>query len=241
MASVAIVTGGAGGIGQAINRRLLREGYTVVAGDLPAALAADDPATPDGRVVAVEMDVTSQASVDAAVAEAVALGTLRGVVNCAGIVRFTPVETAEEGPMSDVWQVNVAGMARVNRACAPHLGEGAAIVNIASLTGLIGRLEGASMYGASKAGVMAYTRYVACELADRGVRVNCLAPGYIAVPMSASMRAVSGGEEALIPTVPLKRLGTVDEMAEIVEFLLSDRASYINGTTIVADGGVTAL
>ena len=81
----------------------------------------------------------------------------------------------------------------------------------------------------------------ACELAPQGVRVNCLAPGYIAVPMSPSMRAVSGGEEALIPTVPLRRLGTVDEMAEIVEFLLSDRASYITGTTIVADGGVTAL
>jgi 3-oxoacyl-[acyl-carrier protein] reductase len=97
------------------------------------------------------------------------------------------------------------------------------------------------MYGASKAGVMAYTRYLACELAPQGVRVNCLAPGYIAVPMSPSMRAVSGGEEALIPTVPLRRLGTVDEMAEIVEFLLSDRASYITGTTIVADGGVTAL
>ena len=241
MGDVAIVTGGAGGIGQAINRRLVREGWTVVAGDLAAAIAADDPTSGDGRVVAVEMDVTDQASVDAAVAQAVALGRLRGVVNCAGIVRFTPVETAEEGPMSEVWNVNVAGAGRVNKACAPHLGEGAAIVNIASLTGLIGRLTGASMYGASKAGVMAYTRYLACELAGRGVRVNCLAPGYIAVPMSPSMRAVSGGEEALIPTVPLRRLGTVDEMAEIVEFLLSERASYINGTTIVADGGVTAL
>jgi 3-oxoacyl-[acyl-carrier protein] reductase len=132
-------------------------------------------------------------------------------------------------------------MARVNKACASLLGQGSAIVNIASLTGLIGRLRGASMYGATKAGVIAYTRYLACELAGQGVRVNCLAPGYIAVPMSPSMQAVSGGEEALVPTIPLERLGTVDEMAEIVEFLLSDRASYITGATIVADGGVTAL
>jgi len=73
------------------------------------------------------------------------------------------------------------------------------------------------------------------------VRVNCLAPGYIAVPMSPAMRAVSGGEEPLIEQVPLKRLGTVDEMADIVEYLLSDRSSYITGATIVADGGVTAL
>jgi 3-oxoacyl-[acyl-carrier protein] reductase len=241
MTDVAIVTGGAGGIGQAINRRLAREGYVVVAGDLREAIANDDPGSTDGSIVAAELDVRDQASVDAAVAHAAGLGRLRGVVNCAGLVRFTPVAEAGEDEMDILWRVNVAGMARVNKACVPHLGAGSAIVNIASLTGLIGRLTGASMYGASKAGVMAYTRYVACELADAGVRVNCLAPGYIAVPMSASMRAVSGGEEALVPTVPLKRLGTVDEMAEIVEFLLSDRASYITGATIVADGGVTAL
>jgi 3-oxoacyl-[acyl-carrier protein] reductase len=238
VADIAIVTGGAGGIGQAINRRLVREGYTVIAGDIAEAIAKDDP-THDG-VHAVEMDVRDQASVDAAVAKALALGRLRSVVNCAGLVRFTPVRDAAEDDMDILWRVNVAGMARVNKACVAHLDEGSAIVNIASLTGLVGRLTGASMYGASKAGVMAYTRYLACELAPT-VRVNCLAPGYIAVPMSPSMRAVSGGEEALIPTVPLKRLGTVDEMADLVEFLLSDRAGYVTGATLVADGGVTAL
>jgi 3-oxoacyl-[acyl-carrier protein] reductase len=240
MERVAIVTGGAGGIGRAINRRLAASGYRVVAGDLAEAIARDDPAAEGEAISGVEMDVRDQASVDAAVAAAVALGTLTAVVNCAGVVRFTPVETAEDQAMDDLWQINVAGMARVNKASARHLGDGAAIVNIASLTGLVGRLTGASMYGASKAGVMAYTRYLACELAPR-VRVNCLAPGYIAVPMSASMRAVSGGEEAIIPTVPLKRLGTVDEMGELVEFLLSDRAAYVTGATLVADGGVTAV
>ena len=241
MTEVAIVTGGAGGIGQAINKRLVREGYVVFAGDLAGALSTDDPSTADGSVVAVEMDVTDQASVGRAVGAAAAAGTLRGVVNCAGIVRFTPVDELDDDALRMVWDVSVAGMGRVNHAAAPHLGPGSAVVNIASLTGLIGRLTGASMYGASKAGVMAYTRYLACELAPRGVRVNCLAPGYIAVPMSASMRAVSGGEEAIVPTVPLGRLGTVDEMADLVEFLLSDRASYVTGATLVADGGVTAL
>jgi 3-oxoacyl-[acyl-carrier protein] reductase len=240
MDRVAIVTGGAGGIGRAINRRLAASGYRVVAGDLADAIARDDPAAEGEAISAAEMDVRDQASVDAAVASAVALGPLTAVVNCAGVVRFTPVATAEDQAMDDLWQINVAGMARVNKASAPHLADGAAIVNIASLTGLVGRLTGASMYGASKAGVMAYTRYLACELAPR-VRVNCLAPGYIAVPMSPSMRAVSGGEEAITPTVPLKRLGTVDEMAELVEFLLSDRASYVTGATLVADGGVTAV
>jgi NAD(P)-dependent dehydrogenase (short-subunit alcohol dehydrogenase family) len=91
---VAIVTGGAGGIGQAINRRLAQAGYTVVAGDLADALRTDDPASDDGPVVAAELDVRDQASVDAAVATAVGLGRLRGVVNCAGLVRFTAVSRA---------------------------------------------------------------------------------------------------------------------------------------------------
>ena len=115
---------------------------------------------------------------------------------------------------------------------------GGAIVNISSITGYIGRLRGASLYGASKAGLVAFTRYLAVELAPKGIRVNGLAPGYIDVPMSPSMRAISGGEDAVRKQVPLDRLGGTEEMAEIVEFLLSDRSSYINGETILADGGV---
>jgi len=238
MTDVAIVTGAAGGIGQAINRRLAEVGFTVLAGDLATALAADDPASGDGQIVGAELDVRDQASVDAAVARAAALGVVKGVVNCAGIVRFTEVLEAREADMDALWHVNVAGMARVNKAAAPHLGSGSAIVNVASLTGLMGRLRGGSLYGASKAGVIAYTRYLAVELAPL-TRVNCIAPGYIDVPMSPSMRAISGGEEALVPTIPLGRLGGTNEMADIVEFLLSRRSSYITGTTIVADGGAS--
>ena len=113
-------------------------------------------------------------------------------------------------------------------------------MNLSSVTGAIGRLTGASMYGASKAGVDAMTRYLACELAPRGIRVNALAPGYIRVPMSPSMQAVSGGDDEVVKQVPLGRLGEPDEMAEVIEFLLSDRASYITGTTLYADGGVVA-
>jgi 3-oxoacyl-[acyl-carrier protein] reductase len=86
----------------------------------------------------------------------------------------------------------------------------------------------------------AYTRYLACELAPRRIRVNAVAPGYIDVPMSDSMRAVSGGPEALIEQVPLGRLGDPAEVAEVIEFLLSDRASYVTGATLLVDGGVVA-
>jgi len=235
---VAIVTGGAGGIGQAINRRLARSGWQVLAGDLASVLEANDPSG-DG-IVGAELDVTDRASVERWLAQAADMGRLRGVVNCAGIVRFTPMSGFEDADASLIWEVNVAGSARVSSAAVTHMTEGGAIVNFSSVTGYIGRLRGASLYGASKAGLIAFTRYLAAELAPRGIRVNGLAPGYIDVPMSPSMRAISGGEEELRKQAPLGRLGRTEEMAEIVEFLLSDRSSYINGETILADGGVRA-
>ncbi|MBS1870049.1 MAG: SDR family oxidoreductase [Actinobacteria bacterium] len=235
---VALVTGGAGGIGQAINACLVREGWHVIAGDLAGAIAQSDPSGPS--VEAVEVDVTDRVSVAGFVEAGTRAGTIAAVVNCAGIVRFTPMSGFEDADASLIWEVNVAGAARVSSLAVPHMSDGGAIVNVASVTGFIGRLEGASLYGASKAGLCAFTRYQATELAPRGIRVNALAPGFIAVPMSPAMRAVSGGDEEVVKQVPLGRLGGVDEMAEVVEFLISERASYITGETILADGGVVA-
>ena len=233
---VAIVTGGAGGIGQAINRRLVQAGWQVMAGDLADALATHDPS--DGAIYAAEVDVTDRTSVERFVAAAAERGVIAGVVNCAGVVRFTPMSGFDDADASQIWEVNVAGAARVSSAAVARMTSGGAIVNISSITGYIGRLTGASLYGASKAGLVAFTRYLAAELAPQGIRANGVAPGFIDVPMSPAMHAVSGGEEEVIKQVPMGRLGGTDEMAEIVEFLLSPRSSYINGETILADGGV---
>jgi NAD(P)-dependent dehydrogenase (short-subunit alcohol dehydrogenase family) len=235
---VAVVTGGAGGIGQAINRRLVADGWHVAAGDLAGALREHDPS--GDAITAVELDVTDRASVGAAIDAAAQLGTIRGVVNCAGIVRFTPMSGFDDAEASAMWEVNVAGAARVSSAATQRMADGGAIVNMSSVTGYIGRLTGASLYGASKAALIAFTRYLASELAPRQIRVNGLAPGYIAVPMSPSMEAISGGDAEVIKQVPLGRLGSTDEMAEIIAFLLSERSAYINGETILADGGVRA-
>ena len=235
---VAIVTGGAGGIGQAINRRLAQAGWKVLAGDLAAALAENDPS--GDAITAAELDVTDRASVERFVAASHDLGVIGGVVNCAGVVKFTPMSGFDDTDASQLWEVNVAGTARVCTAAVARMNAGGAIVNISSITGYIGRLTGASLYGASKAGLVAFTRYLAAELAPNEIRVNGVAPGYIAVPMSPAMHAVSGGEEEVVKQVPSGRLGGTDEIAEIVEFLLSSRSSYINGETILADGGVRA-
>jgi 3-oxoacyl-[acyl-carrier protein] reductase len=241
MAGQVVVTGGAGCIGMAICRRLRAAGRTAVAMDLPPAIGAVDWDGPENRgIAAVAGDVTARLSIEAAARSLDPGEPVVGLVNCAGILRDTFLGRVSDDQMDLMFQVNVAGMARVTDVFAPLLADGSAIVNIGSLTGQIGRFVGASVYGATKAGVAAYTTYLAVELAGRRIRVNCVAPGVIRAPMSPSMAAVSGGEAASAAHTILGRIGEPEEVAEVVEFLLSPRASYITAQTILVDGGFVA-
>ncbi|HEY2688219.1 MAG TPA: SDR family oxidoreductase [Streptosporangiaceae bacterium] len=241
MAGQVVVTGGAGCIGLAICRRILAAGQIPVALDLAPAIAAVDWDSPQARgIVPLAGDVTDRASIEAAARELSPAEPLAGLVNCAGVLKDTYLGQMSDAAMNLMFQVNVAGTARVTDVFAPLLADGSAIVNIGSLTGHIGRLVGASVYGATKAGVSAYTTYLAVELAARKIRVNCIAPGVIRAPMSPSMAAISGGEEASAAHTILGRIGEPEEVAEVTEFLLSARASYITAQTILVDGGFVA-
>ena len=237
-----IVTGGAGVIGLAICRRLVEGGWKPVAADLKDAVEAIDRTDAAmAGLATVVMDVSDRSSVADAVATVIEPGErLAGLVNCAGVLRDSALGELDEGKLELMFQVNVAGTARVTDACAPRLADGSAIVNVGSLTGHFGRFTGASVYGATKAGIAAYTRYVADELAPRRIRVNNVAPGVIRAPMTPSMARVSGGEEVAASYAMLKRIGEPHEVAEAVEFLLSDRASFITAQTLLVDGGVVA-
>ncbi|GAB7004522.1 SDR family oxidoreductase [Nocardioides sp. AN3] len=238
MTGKVIVTGGGGVIGRAICARLAEGGYEPVAADLESSIPEGADAFGHRFVV---MDVTCGDSVRRAVGGVVDDGErLAGVVNCAGILRDSFVGELDEAKLELMFQVNIAGMARVVEATAGLVADGGSIVNIGSLTGHFGRFTGASVYGATKAGIAAYTRYLAAELAPRGIRVNNVAPGVIRAPMSESMARVSGGEEAAAAHAMLKRIGEPEEVAEVVEFLISARSSFVTAQTILVDGGVVA-
>ncbi len=246
---VALVTGGTGGIGREINARLIGAGYVVVAADI--AVVPEQSREPDtvqpGGVWLFRVDVRDSKSVDECIAFCTSLGQLHVIVNCHGLLRHGLIEDLTDDSLDTVWDVNLAGSARVCRAASPHLKSGASIINISSVTAKIGRMRGGCMYGASKAALEAFTRYLAIELAPRGIRVNAIAPGFIAVlPMSASMRFIAhadNDQDALrwcIDETPMGRPGKADEIAGPVLFLASDDASYITGHVMMVDGGVTA-
>jgi NAD(P)-dependent dehydrogenase (short-subunit alcohol dehydrogenase family) len=242
----ALVTGGASGIGAATALAMAREGARVLVADRndPAATVAAINAA-GGQALGMVADVTDEEAVAAMVARAVgAFGRLDCAFNNAGIapaaIGKAGVATGdtERAAWEAVLAVNLTGVFLCLRAEIQAMrGKGGAIVNTASIAGMRA-LTGAAAYVASKHGVIGLTRTAAAEEAP-GIRVNAVCPGFVDTPMTADVRARRG--PAIEARAPMRRFGRPEEIAEVVVFLCSDRASFIAGSAWTADGGYAAL
>ena len=239
---VCIVTGGAQGIGEACIRRFAREGAQLVIADIDdargAALAAELGA------LYAHCDVGEKAQVDALVAQTMAAhGRIDVLVNNAGIFRAADFLDMSEADFDDVLRVNLKGAFLMGQAVAREMAKAGrgSIVNMSSVNGVLA-IPTIAGYNVSKGGINQLTRVMALSLADKGIRVNAVAPGTIATELAA--KAVLTSEEAkarIMSRTPMRRLGDPSEIADTVAYLASDAASYITGEIVVADGGRMTL
>jgi NAD(P)-dependent dehydrogenase (short-subunit alcohol dehydrogenase family) len=233
---VAIITGGASGIGAATARRFAAEGATVAIIDRDAEGAIAVAAEVDGHAYALDVrEAEELAEVIDTVAQT--MGRIDVLVNNAGTGDLRPLHTVDDKLWHRLIDVNLTGTFNATRAVIPYMLEtgSGAIVNNASLSGLLPTRNEAA-YSAAKAGVISLTKSGALEYGPT-VRVNCVAPGHVRTPMTAVWEQMPEAFEPIRETIPLARIGEAEEIAEVILFLASDRSSYITGQTLVVDGG----
>ena len=239
---VVLISGAARGMGETEARRFAAEGATVIIGDVRADEGEAVAADLGGSARFAMLDVTSEDDWERTVRAADdEFGRLDVLVNNAGIAPITPIIGGSPDDYLKVVMVNQVGVFLGMRAAAPAMksgGRGGSIVNISSIDGIIG-MPGVAGYVSSKFAVRGMTKTAALELAPYGIRVNSVHPGYIDTPM---LREPMGDAltDKLARTVPLGRLGTTSDIANLVLFLASDDSGYCTGSEFVVDGGVTA-
>ena len=246
MDSVAVITGGSRGIGRAAALGAAKRGYRVVVGYASNKAAADEVvaaiAAGNGTAIAVKCDVGVEADILNLFRQADGFGRVAALVNNAGVVdRTARVDEMSAERVARMMTVNVVGSilcAReaVKRMSTKHGGAGGVIVNLSSVAATLGSPGLYVDYAASKGAIDTFTIGLAREVAGEGIRVNAIRPGLIETDIHAS-----GGEpgraQRLAPTVPMKRVGTAEEVANAIVWLMSDEASYVTGTVFDVSGG----
>ena len=240
---VAVVTGAARGIGLAISKKFLEEGYRVAILDIDQKTLSQTmkQVFDTNNVLGVECDVSEPDQVDPSVNRVLEqFGRIDVLVNNAGLAEFKPMLETTYEEWSRILAVNLNGPFICSQACAPFMlkNEGGSIVNIASISGLRASTLRIA-YGTSKAALMHLTKQQAAELGNKGIRVNAIAPGPVDTAMAKKVHTADIRSD-YHDVIPLNRYGLEEEIADAVWFLCSDSASYINGQIIAADGGFDA-
>ena len=241
-----LITGASRGIGRATAERFAAEGARLLLADRQAELlhqTAKEIGTKHGtQVLAYVMDVSRKVEVEGMMAFALTeFGGIDVLINNAGICRGETFLEIREEVWDEMMSVNLKGHFLVAQAVAREMvkaGSGT-IVNMSSTNGLVGE-AGYAAYNASKGGVLLLTKTMALELGPYGIRVNCVAPGYIVTPMSMAIDSANGMFTYARDKIPLVRVAQPEEVAAVFAFLASDDASFINGESIVVDGGQLA-
>ena len=234
---IAVVTGAARGIGETIAQRLAREGAVVICPDISVPLSGTrirGPKPGGGALYEAHLDISRREEVEQFFAEALSMfGRVDILVNNAGICRdITPLEAMPDDEWQLMLDINLMGTVFCTRAVIPAMKAqgGGRIVNMASIAGEIGGSASSIGYSASKAGIICLTKVMARSLGPDGITVNAVSPGYITTEMTKT-------HVHDLSNVPLRRMGSTDDVADAVLFLVSGMASYITGTTLDVNGG----
>jgi NAD(P)-dependent dehydrogenase (short-subunit alcohol dehydrogenase family) len=244
---VALITGGASGMGRSEAEIFAREGAKVVVGDILQAEGSEvvrDIEKAGGQARFVKLDVTSEADWQAAIAAAVStFGKLNVLVNNAGISGTFDPDLMSVKAWDTLMNINAKGVFLGMKYAIPAMqgAGGGAIVNISSISGIVGQEVVHMAYNASKGAVRIMTKAAAVQNARHGIRVNSVHPGMLPPMRTSKATADPAIRAKMIAPVPMKREGRVEEVAYAVLFLASDEASYITGTELVVDGGYTAV
>jgi NAD(P)-dependent dehydrogenase (short-subunit alcohol dehydrogenase family) len=243
---LALITGGAGAIGKATARRLLDDGYRVAIcsrGEGGVARALSELGGGDGAIGVVG-DLSREDEARRIVDEAATrLGGLSVLINAHGIQgRTARIAALDAADWTESLQTNLLGPIATTTAAIEHMvaGGGGAIVNVSSIDALRAE-ENVAVYGVAKAALLSFTQYAAAELADAGIRVNAVAPGWVRTPMTEEIIRTAGVERGKWANNALGRPAEPDELAAVIAFLASSHASYVTGETLVADGGQVLL